>query len=128
MIRATRFAAAFGLALMVASPALADEATGEIGYPRGALGYDALVAGDLATAEQQLETAGGIRANDPARLLNLGYVQLRNGRTLAAQRLFEAVRDHRQHFMVELATGEAIDTRLAATRALTRITPAYAAR
>jgi Tfp pilus assembly protein PilF len=102
--------------------------SGEIGYARGALGYDALVAGDIRTAEIQLETASNVAANDPARLINLGYVHMRSGRLATAQSLFEAARDSDTSFAVELADGSVADSRDVARRALTRVSQAMASR
>lgn len=114
------------LAAAVASPALAQTA-GELGYARGALGYDALVAGDLWTAEVQIETARDIDAADPARLINLGYIHMRTGRIQTAQRLFEAARDSARPTMLVLASGEVISSRDVAQRALDRMSPSLAA-
>lgn len=114
------------LAVAVASPALAQTA-GELGYARGALGYDALVAGDLRTAEVQIETARNIDAADPARLINLGYIHMRTGRIQTAQRLFEAARDSARPTMLILASGEVISSRDVAQRALDRMSPSLAA-
>jgi Tfp pilus assembly protein PilF len=108
--------------------AMAQTAQGEIGYARGSLGYDALRANDLRTAELQIESAQGIAADDPARLINLGYIHMRTGRIQSAQRLFETVRDHRRDVMLELANGEVVNSRDVARRALTRMMPALAAR
>lgn len=108
--------------------AMAQTAQGEIGYSRGSLGYDALRANDLRTAEVQIESAQGIAADDPARLINLGYIHMRTGRIQSAQRLFEAVRDHRRDVMLELANGEVASSREVARRALARMTPSLATR
>ncbi len=103
-------------------------AVGEIGYARGSLGFDAIVAGDLQTAESQIENARTVAADDPARLLNLGYIHMRTGRTQSAQRLFESVRDHRSGVMLQLANGEVADSRDVARRALVRMNPVLANR
>lgn len=118
--------AALGLAALSA-PALAQN-SGEIGYARGSLGYDAIVSGDLRTAEAQIENARDIDAADPARLINLGYIHMRTGRIQTARRLFEAARDSARPEMLVLANGEVIGSRDVATRALDRIAPALANR
>jgi Flp pilus assembly protein TadD len=105
-----------------------DRPAGEVGYAPGTLGYDALRAGDLRTAESQIESAQGIDASDPARLINLGYIHMRTGRMQTAQRLFEAARDSRQPVMLELANGEAMSSRDVARRALARLAPILAGR
>lgn len=104
------------------------QTAGEIGYARGSLGYDAIVSGDLRTAEAQIENARDIDAADPARLINLGYIHMRTGRIQTAQRLFEAARDSARPEMLVLASGEVISSRDVATRALNRIAPTLANR
>lgn len=74
-------------ALMLAGGASAEP--GEINYPKGALGYDALMASDYGTAEQQLRQANGVSKRDPARLINLGMVLARKGDTEGAQLMFQ---------------------------------------
>ena len=118
--------AALGLSALSA-PALAQNA-GEIGYARGSLGYDAIVSGDLQTAESQIENARDVDAADPARLINLGYIHMRTGRIQTAQRLFEAARDNARPVMLVLANGEVISSRDVASRALARMMPSLAAR
>lgn len=126
-MKALALAIALG-ASAISGSALAQTAQGEIGYARGSLGYDALRANDLRTAEVQIESAQGIAADDPARLINLGYIHMRTGRIQSAQRLFEAVRDHRTNVMLELANGEVASSRDVARRALARMTPSFATR
>ena len=122
----TMLAAALVAAL--AAPAFAQERSGEVGYPVGSLGYDALVRGDVRTAEVQLEQGNGVSASDPARLINLGYVHMRAGRYITAQTIFQTVRDSEEHFTVELANGETADTRDVARRALGRLSLTMASR
>ena len=102
--------------------------SGEIGYARGSLGFDAIIAGDLRTAESQIENARTVAANDPARLINLGYIHMRTGRTQSAQRLFESVRDQRSGVALHLANGDVADSRDVARRALARMNPVLANR
>ena len=104
------------------------QTAGEIGYARGSLGYDAIVSGDLRTAESQIENARDVDAADPARLINLGYIHMRTGRIQTAQRLFEAARDNARPVMLVLANGEVISSRDVASRALARMMPSLAAR
>lgn len=126
-MKALTLAIALG-ASMIGGAAMAQTTQGEVGYARGSLGYDALRANDLRTAEVQIESAQGIAADDPARLINLGYIHMRTGRIQSAQRLFEAVRDHRRDVMLELANGEVASSRDVARRALARMTPSIATR
>lgn len=123
---ATGLAAA--MLLTVGTVAGANETRGELGYARGALGYDALIAGDLDRAERQIADARSVARDDPARLINLAYIHMQTGRMQSARALFEAVRDHRTSFVVELANGETANTRDVAQRALARMNRAYATR
>lgn len=50
------------------------------GTPRGALAVAAIDRGDLGTAERLLADSP-LDAGNPARLINLGYVYMRQGRT-----------------------------------------------
>lgn len=110
-------ALALGFALaLVAAPAAAQE-RGELDYRLGALGYDALVSGDYATAEKQLRNADPMIADDPARLINLGQVLARTGRLAEAAELFRRAKALEDGEVV-LANGEAIGSREAARRAL----------
>lgn len=127
-MRTVSTAVAATLALTAATGVLANETRGEVGYSRGALGYDALMAGDLDRAEQQIADARNVARDDPARLINLAYIHMQTGRVQSARTLFEMVRDHRTSFVVELANGEAADTREVARRALARMNRAYATR
>ena len=115
-----------GLMLM-GTPALAQD-SGEIGYAKGALGYDALVAGQNDVALQQLEAADKVDASDPARLINLGQVYARMGRTGDAARMFMAALQSDRHFDLVLASGEVVDSRDAAGLALQNLNSQFAGR
>ncbi len=119
---------ALSAGLIATSATAQSQPTGEIGYAPGSLGYDAIISGDLRTAETQIENARDIDAADPARLINLGYIHMRTGRIQTAQRLFEAARDSARPTMLVLANGEVISSRDVATRALGRIVPSLANR
>lgn len=114
-------AATLATAAAASDPRSERPADREIGYARTALGYEALMRNDYATAEAQLEAQRRIAANDPARLLNLAHVHWRTGRVASARALFQAVRDHRRHFAVELANGQVMDSREVARVALDRM-------
>lgn len=75
------------VAMMMASAAGAQP--GEINYPKGSLGYDALMAADYGTAEQQLRQANGVSKRDPARLINLGMVLAHKGDKERAAIMFQ---------------------------------------
>lgn len=62
----------------------------EIGYPEGSLGVGAMLNADYATAERQLDDFR-VSDHDPGRLINLGSVLAKTGRTEAAARHFQQV-------------------------------------
>ena len=113
---------------MVAAPVLAEGPEGEIGYAKGALGYDALVAGDNHTAIAQLEAADGVSAKDPARLINLGQAYQRTGRAGDAVKMFTAAMNSNRSFDLVLANGKVINSRKAAKLALRRMNNMLVAR
>jgi Tfp pilus assembly protein PilF len=120
----------FGIAagiMLLGTPALAQN-SGEIGYAKGALGYDALVAGQNELALQQLEAAEKVDANDPARLINLGQVYARLGRTGDAARMFMAAMKSNRHFDLVLADGSVVNSRHAANQALQNLNSRLAVR
>jgi len=126
MKTAKMFGIAAGMMLM-GTPAIAQD-SGEIGYAKGALGYDALVAGQNEIALQQLEAAEKVDANDPARLINLGQVYVRMGRTGDAARMFMAAMKSNRHFDLVLANGTVVDSRDAANQALQNLNSQFAGR
>ncbi|MFP5328514.1 MAG: hypothetical protein ACLGHC_00025 [Alphaproteobacteria bacterium] len=75
-------------AIAAAGPGAAKER--EIGYPEGSLGAQAILSADYATAERQLDDFR-VYERDPGRLINLGVVLAKTGRTEAAVRHFEQV-------------------------------------
>ena len=93
----------------------------EDGYDRGALASAAIARGDWTAAEAALgRKAGGIRADDPARLINLGRVYMATGRpgeALSAWRLAAAAE---RHFDVETSSGAMISTKTLAETLLAR--------
>jgi len=113
--------------LLMGTPAIAQD-SGEIGYAKGALGYDALVAGQNEIALQQLEAAEKVDANDPARLINLGQVYVRMGRTGDAARMFMAAMKSDRNFDLVLANGTVINSWDAADQALQNLNSQFAGR
>ena len=105
------FALSAGMALIAAAPA------GEIEYPLGSLGYDALMAADYAAAEAQLRSRHGLAAYDPARLINLGQVLARTGREREASKLFKRVLEE-DDVVIILADGRQMGSQTAARIAL----------
>lgn len=109
-----------GLASMVfaASGALAGTPAAEIGYERGALGFEALMANDNETALRQIQSAKSVPHNDPARLINLGRAHARLGNVTQAQQAFEAAANCREHFDIVLSSGKVMNSRKAAMLSL----------
>ncbi|VWX59196.1 hypothetical protein [Sphingorhabdus sp. 109] len=103
--------------LLMGSAAVA-QPSGEIGYERGALGYDALVAGNNELALKQLKASEKDHARDPARLINLGQAYARLGRMGDAARLFMAAKNSSRNYDLVLASGEVVKSRVAAELAL----------
>ena len=104
-----------GMTLLVL--AAAAQSAGEIDYPQGALGYDALVAAKYAAAEKQLSASTTVDFDDPARLINLGQVYANTGRESAAKKLFKRAMDA-EDVTIILADGREMSSRLAARQAL----------
>ena len=109
-----------GLAFMplaaLAGAALA-EPGGEIGYPEGSLGYDALVNANYTTAERQILSDSRVAKNDPARLINLGQIYAKTGRTAEAIKVLEQAMRAEEMELI-LANGDVIGSREAARKAL----------
>lgn len=92
----------------------------EIGYPKGSLAYKAIAAGDYSKAERRLRSEVRVPRDDPARLLNYGYVLAKTGRAAAAASLFEQAIQGDEIELI-LADGRTISSREAARRALLRL-------
>ena len=127
MIHVRNFGLAIGL-LAMSSPAFAGQSEGEIGYSKGALGYEALVAGDNITAVKQLEAADRVHKDDPARLINLGQAYARTGRKGDAAQMFMAAMNSNRGFDLVLADGAVMDSREAARLALANLNGRLASR
>lgn len=82
--------------------------------------FDQLVAGQDAAAITLIERMGDPEG-DPARLLNLGIAYARSGDHPRARALFQAVYDSRTWVELETSTGEWVDSRTLARRALARL-------
>jgi len=119
---------ASGTAFFLMASTATAQTSGEIGYAQGALGYDALIAGNNQLALRQLEAAEKDHAVDPARLINLGQTYARLGRTGAAARMFTAVIQSNRDFDLVLANGKVINSRDAAELALQNLNHRIATR
>lgn len=96
----------------------------EQGYQRGALGVAAIDRGDWAAAEALLGDPRGIRADDPARLINLGKVYAETGRLDDAVAVWQLALASNRQFEVVTAEGRVVSTDQLAREALARYRPA----
>lgn len=96
----------------------------EQGYERGALGVAAIDRGDWAAAEAQLADLRGIKADDPARLINLGKVYAETGRLGDAVTVWRLALASDRHFEVVTGEGRVVSTDQLAREALARYQPA----
>ena len=110
----------------LAAAGLAFTATGvaaqsvESGYPRGSLAVAAIERGDLARAEALLKDDALGATGDPARLINLGEVYMRTGRSAEALAAWRAALVSTRHSEVETLGGRWLSTRDLAREALAR--------
>ena len=95
----------------------------EQGYERGALGVAAIDRADWASAEDQLMELRGVRAEDPARLINLGKVYMETGRPALALSTWRRALESDRHFEVETADGRIVSTAELARQALAKHHP-----
>jgi uncharacterized protein HemY len=93
------------------------EATGEISYPKGSIGYEALMRGDNARAISQIISSEQVSKHDPAKLLNLGRAYARMGMTEQAAGYFKAAMQVRESVELVLADGRVMDSKVAARAA-----------
>jgi tetratricopeptide (TPR) repeat protein len=110
--------AIFTLAL-AAFPSIAAAQAVEEGYPRGSLAVAAIERGDWARAEALLNMSAADR-NDPARLINLGEVYYRTGRTAEALAMWRQALASNRHTQVETLSGRWVSTAQIASDALSR--------
>src|SRR5687768_9726037 len=105
-----------GIALIIAAALPASARNAEIEYPEGALGYKALITEDYSTAAKQLK-ASVVPENDPARLINYGYVLAKMGdRENAAKQFKRAISVDNVELIV--ADGRTVDSQTLARQAL----------
>jgi Flp pilus assembly protein TadD len=108
----------FASTLLSVSGAAAETPVAEIGYERGTLGFEALIANDNETALRQIQSAKNVPQNDPARLINLGRAHARLGNVSQAQQAFEAAANCKEHFDIVLSNGKVMNSRRAAMLSL----------
>jgi hypothetical protein len=92
----------------------------EQGYQPGALAVSAIGRSDWRVAEANLGEMRGVKADDPARLINLGTVYLETGRTNEALLTWQRALAAKHHYIVETVDGRTISTDQLAREALAR--------
>ena len=92
---------------------------GETAYPKGSIGYEALVKGDNERAVSQILTSAQVSRHDPAKLLNLGSAYARMGRIAEASAMFATVMQSRDSVDLVLADGRVMNSKDAARKAYT---------
>jgi len=100
----------------------------ETAYPKGSIGYEALVTGDNARAVSQILASAQVSRHDPAKLLNLGHAYARLGRMDEASALFTVVMQSRDSVDLVLADGSVMNSKDAARKAYARLQPRLATR
>ncbi len=90
---------------------------GETAYPKGSIGYEALVRGDNERAVSQILASEQVSRHDPAKLLNLGRAYARMGRVEEASTLFAAAMQSRDTVDLVLADGRVMNSKDAARKA-----------
>jgi Flp pilus assembly protein TadD len=90
---------------------------GETAYPKGSIGYEALVRGDNERAVSQILASEQVSRHDPAKLLNLGRAYARMGRMDEASAIFSAAMQSRENVDLVLADGRVMNSKDAARKA-----------
>jgi tetratricopeptide (TPR) repeat protein len=80
--------------------------------------YNELASGDTAAAISKIEKDSAEDADHPARLINLGIAYARAGRADDAKAMFNAAVRSEQRYRLETASGDWMDSRDLARRAL----------
>ncbi len=111
----------------VAAQAKAD-AVGEISYPKGSIGYEALMHGDNQRAVSQILASAQVSKHDPAKLLNLGRAYARMGQTEQAAGYFRAVMQARDSVDLVLADGRVMNSKVAGREAYANLQTRIATR
>lgn len=107
------------LAAIGASTAVQAQSGGtEIGYERGSLGFEALMANENQRALNQILADKSTAPNDPARLINLGRAHARLGDKEKARQAFLAAANCKEEFDLVLSNGQIMNSRKVAALAL----------
>ncbi|MEW6575866.1 hypothetical protein [Sphingorhabdus sp.] len=110
--------AALVSAMGMSSATYAQSQNAEIGYERGSLGFEALMANDNHRALNQILTDKSTAPNDPARLINLGRAHARLGDKEKARQAFLAAANCKEEFDLVLSNGQIMNSRKVAALAL----------
>jgi uncharacterized protein HemY len=96
-------------------------AVGEISYPQGSIGYEALMRGDNERAVSQILASAQVSKHGPAKLLNLGRAYARMGQAEKAAEFFKAAMQARESVDLVLADGRVMNSKVAAREALANL-------
>jgi lipopolysaccharide biosynthesis regulator YciM len=102
--------------------------SGEMSYPKGSIGYEALMRGDNERAVSQIMNSEQVSKHDPAKLLNLGRAYARMGMTEQAAEYFKAAMQSRDSVDLVLADGRVMNSKDAARKAYANLQTRVAAR
>lgn len=91
--------------------------SGEISYPKGSIGYEALMRGDNERAVSEIMVSDQVSKRDPGKLLNLGRAYARMGMTDEAAGYFKAAMKSRETVDLVLADGRVMNSKEAARKA-----------
>jgi len=80
--------------------------------------YEEVSQGRDASAIARIDADQALENDDPAQLINLGIAFARQGETAKARTMFEAAVESSNRFELETATGDWVDSRQLARRAL----------
>lgn len=111
---------AMPIAIAVAAPAMA-QSNYEIGYDRGSLAFEALMANDNKGALEQLAKDRSVPDTDPAKLINIGSAYARLGDFDRAEEAYVAALNCKDEMDLVLAGGREMNSRKVAKLALKKL-------
>ena len=114
-VMAVGLAAAFAAVPAVAQPHY------EIGYDRGSLAFEALMANDNQRALEQLARDRSVPDTDPAKLINIGSAYARLGDFERAEEAYIAALNCKDEMDLLLADGREMNSRKVAKLALKKL-------
>ncbi|KUO51693.1 MAG: hypothetical protein APF82_08795 [Sphingomonadales bacterium BRH_c42] len=80
--------------------------------------YQSMAQGQDQQAIELIEANDALETDDPARLINLGIAHARKGDDVRARLYFQAAIDSRERYDLETASGNWVDSRTLARRAM----------